>query len=570
MKIEKKIFLEPEEGAQEAIRHLSGTSAAKVILSVPEDSALGSSVENFHMLAAAAANRKKTLHIESIDDNIVELAELAQIRAVNPLFKTSERAISDIVPVKTVKKQAKARAPERPVKKKKAEAPAPKKKEEEKEDEAEIPITTMEEPEPVRTAADNAAVLNEIFGTPREMPKVKEKRPRRRLSGIIRRPKSRKSAFVASGIVLGAILLGVWLVLFGLPQADITLTLKKTTVPLDGNVVVTSNITAPDLGGATVSVPGEVLSAKQNMQADFIANGTSSVAVKATGELTIYNAFSSAAQPLVATTRFLSPDGKIVRLDSRVTVPGATIQNGKLVPSSVTASVTADGTGDTYNLPAGTKWTIPGFKGTTKYDGFYAVNKSTLAGGASGERAVATEGDITAAKTKSAASLKDALATQMQLLMAKDLKLLDGATSFTITKQTVQSSANDPTKFTVYSEGAMQEFVFNEPMLKQALIDKAKSSLPDNVEAISYDLSYGTPQIDIGKGSMTLPVTGSAVFAAHIDTASLIASLENQDESAVRRTIFSLPGLENATVSLWPFWVHSVPASSSKVHLSIE
>ena len=64
---------------------------------------------------------------------------------------------------------------------------------------------------------------------------------------------------------------------------------------------------------------------------------------KAQGTLTIYNAYSSAPQTLVATTRFVTPDGKIFRLTNEVTVPGAKITNGQIVPSSINAPIAAAG-----------------------------------------------------------------------------------------------------------------------------------------------------------------------------------------------------------------------------------
>lgn len=564
MKTEKKIFLEKDETLEDIIKHLSHTSATKVILNVPNDSAMASSVENFHALAAAAEKRKKTLFIESVDDRVVELAALAQISAVNPIFKSSERTVSDIMPRRTgVKKTGKRREViEKEVKsiKKQEEEPEEEPPKENKE-EGEVKITVSEE--------RKSEVLHEIFETPREAPKEKERRERRK-AVIFRRPKTTKGFFVGTVITLAIIFAGGWLVLFGLPKATITLTLKKTTVPLDMAVLVESSVTSPDITTDPVSIPGEMLSSSKNLQMEFTASTTAVTSQKAKGLLTIYNAFNSQPQTLVATTRFMSPDGKIVRLDSRVTVPAAKVQNGTIVPSSVQAAVTADGVGTDYNFSAGTKWTIPGFEGTSKYKGFYAINENTLSGGAIGEHAAPTQDDESLAKAKTEAALRDALSAEMQLLMAKNLKLLDGAISFSITKETIQPVQGETNKFSVYAEATMKEFVFDEDMLKQALIDKLKQNLTDNVEAIGFDVSYGTPQVDFEKETMRLSTSGSAVFAVHVDTAALANTLVNQDESAVRRTIFSLPGLETANVTLWPFWVHQVPSDPGKVKISVQ
>ena len=70
---------------------------------------------------------------------------------------------------------------------------------------------------------------------------------------------------------------------------------------------------------------------------------------KASGTITILNKRSS-AQPLVATTRFLSEGGVLFRLDEGTTVPSG---------GSVTARVTADQPGALGDVPAG-RFTIPG------------------------------------------------------------------------------------------------------------------------------------------------------------------------------------------------------------------
>lgn len=558
MKTEKKIFLKAWETAEDAVKHISRTAAAEVILNIPAESALASSVENFHVLAAAAENRKKTLSVESVDDQIIELASLAKIPAVNPIFRASERAVSDIVPLhKWIAEKRTKKEVLKTTKKERSEA---------------VP----EEENPTAMAVEEnegemrkEAVLQEIFDAPRGDAKVQEKKNREKPPRP-RHPRSARGLAAATLAVFFILFGGGWLVLFYLPEADITLTLKKTTVPLDGTVFVDSGITSPDLSAQNVVIPGEVLSAHQNLQMEFSASGTEIVSNKASGKLTIYNAFSSQPQVLVAATRFASPDGKIVRLNERVTIPAAKIMNGKILPSLIEAAVTADSAGAEYNLPAGTKWTIPGFKGTAKYDGFYAVNAEALEGGAIGEQAVPTKDDETSAKAKTESALRDALSAQMELLMSKDLKLLDGATLFTVTKETVRPVEGRANAFSVYVEGTLKEFLFNEPMLRKALTDKAKQSLPNDLEAIAFNASYGTPQIDFQKETMQLPVTGFVLFATPVDIASLTDSLKGKDERSVRRTIFSLPGLESATVTLRPFWVRRVPSNPLKIHIAAE
>ena len=56
---------------------------------------------------------------------------------------------------------------------------------------------------------------------------------------------------------------------------------------------------------------------------------------KARGSLTVYNEYSSSPQTLVATTRFESPEGKIFRIEKNIVVPGAKIEEGKIIASTI-------------------------------------------------------------------------------------------------------------------------------------------------------------------------------------------------------------------------------------------
>ncbi len=77
-------------------------------------------------------------------------------------------------------------------------------------------------------------------------------------------------------------------------------------------------------------------------------------------------------------TRFLALDGKIFRLTKGITVPGAKIVEGKIIPSSIEAAVIADQPGEAYNIGPVSRFSIPGLKGTPKYEAFYAESKADI------------------------------------------------------------------------------------------------------------------------------------------------------------------------------------------------
>ena len=101
---------------------------------------------------------------------------------------------------------------------------------------------------------------------------------------------------------------------------------------------------------------------------------------KASGTITAFNEYGSEPQLLVASTRFLSSNGKIFRTTKDVYIPGANIIDDEIIPSSIDVEVVANYLGAEYNIGQ-SDFTIPGFKGTVKYAGFYGKSDTAMSGG---------------------------------------------------------------------------------------------------------------------------------------------------------------------------------------------
>ena len=101
---------------------------------------------------------------------------------------------------------------------------------------------------------------------------------------------------------------------------------------------------------------------------------------KASGIITVFNEYSSDSQRLVASTRFLSSSGKIFRAIEDIYIPGMKTDGDEVIPGSIDAEVMANYLGTEYNISP-SDFTIPGFKGTPKYDGFYGKSDTSMSGG---------------------------------------------------------------------------------------------------------------------------------------------------------------------------------------------
>jgi len=107
------------------------------------------------------------------------------------------------------------------------------------------------------------------------------------------------------------------------------------------------------------------------------ATGEKDVTETATGAVLIFNASSSAPQPLNIDTRLEGSNGKVYKTQNKTVVPGMS-KDG--TPGSMEVKIYGAAAGADYNS-APLDFKILGFKGTPKYSKFYARSKGAITGG---------------------------------------------------------------------------------------------------------------------------------------------------------------------------------------------
>jgi len=542
---EKKLFLDRNDDIRTVVDQVISAPAERVILNIPKNSELGKFFQNFQILKRESITAGKTLVIESVDDHVLELAALAKLEAINPVFRVKERVVADILPRYTpFQKKAPTVfdfADHKPTAVAAKEIPSPKK------------FESFFSREPHRSGRIGAAATLDR----------KDQKPRQ-FSKYFRN-------LAIATIVLA--ILGVGLFFFAteiLPRATVRLTLKKTDLNFSESIKISSKFTEVDITDRQkILLPGELLVARKNLEMTFDAHDKEKVETKAKGKIIIYNAYSSQPQPIVKGTRFVSPEGKVFRLDTALTIPPARVENGKIVPSQIEAAVTADEAGPEYNVPPSKNWRIPGFKGTPKYEGFYAEAVQPMIGGFLGERPKPTEDDLKLAREKVLENLKTALTGEIRVLLINDgFKFLEGASDFRVLDLKVQTNPQEPEKFSVWEEAELRYLVFKEEMLRNAIVDRAKRGFETNLRVRKFDINYENVTADFKEGSLILTANGAIQFEPDIDLEELKKNLLGVDEKVLRTKIFALPGLERATISLWPFWVKRVPLQPEKLEIT--
>ena len=586
----KKIIIEKEESVGEVIDLMLGEPDKTLVLVVPHGSVLGKSARNFAIIKREAAEAGKEIEIESVDENVVVFAQNAGIRVMgrlSPMERGSSAAgISDIVPVRRSEAVIKEEAPEEDEKEEEEEeespepprgrrrAPAVRRsavikprivpKESEDADEEEEEEGVMEEAVSAREEEEQSFIREEDrFFKKRKLPppgagdEEEEEAPERG---------SRKwVGWVAALVVVVIAVLAAVTVVFG--SAKIEIVFKQTPWNYSGNFVADKAVST--INAATDVMPAQVFTLPKNVTQLFPATGKDNVSLKAQGTITIYNAYSSAPQPLVATTRFVTPDGKIFRLVSKVVVPGASIVNGKIVPSSTTATVAADQAGSDYNIGPTPKLTIPGFQGTAKYDAFSGALLSGTSGGFVGVKAVPTASDIASAKQKVTDILSSELQNGLSGGYTSNFKILSGATNMQIVKLTVNTSTDQNGQFSVYGEGVLTAIGFDENAFKAFLLSLAQSTEPTSTFS-GLTLNYTNVVPDFANGKLSFSVAAQGSLEPALSTPDFLASISGKSIADAKSAIAALPQLQDGSISVWPAWLWQIPGNAKRIQLTVK
>jgi hypothetical protein len=367
-------------------------------------------------------------------------------------------------------------------------------------------------------------------------------------------------------ILIFAVLAGLaYVILIVLPRVQITIVPKKEDVKFNTEFIVDKNIDSTNVEAGKIQ--GQLFQVEDIATKEFPATGEKQVEEKASGKIVVYNQYSSSPQTLVKTTRFRSPDGKIFRLANTTTIPGATIDEGKIIASSKEVDVAADEAGEAYNIgPSDFK--IPGFEGTPKYDAFYGKSTEAMTGGAKGKMKVVTLDDISGATSIVALGLKDKVAKTFVAQIPRDLKLLEESQTLETVETKSSVKANQPgEKFTISVKVRVSGLALNEKDVLYYIEKNIGEEVLGNKTILfsTIKLSYRLSKLDFNKGTANCTCNVEAQAALNIDVQKVKNDLVGQDEIGVRKYLSSLPEIDSAKVIFWPFWVKNVPSDKNKI-----
>ena len=331
---------------------------------------------------------------------------------------------------------------------------------------------------------------------------------------------------------------------------EVAVSPKKLKIPIAKTLGLAKNETANLLLFKTFETPYYI-------NEKFSASESVSTEVKADGTIIVFNKAKD-AQILIASTRFEAPNNKIYKIPKTIVVPAATTKDGKTSPGSKETNVFAASSGEDYNIGL-TDFTLPGLKGSSKYDLVFARSKTEITGGASGKRIIVGRVDGEKAEANLLAKARDGLKEIASHKLPGEEFLLAPSLEYVVEKKDINppigSAANE---FEVTFNGKVRGVFINRKNLEKYLVGGMPelALLGDSFFIANLDgLSFNIAGYNFNAQNFRLQISGAAEVEYAIDTAKMEDSIKTDKLDTASLILSAFPGLSRAEVRIRPFWL---------------
>lgn len=570
------IYLETDEEVTSAIDKIRKSKKKKVAISLPRNAVLGQSIVNLKLLYKEAVALGKVVALVSPDKVTRGLAD----RVGYPVFETMKSVDFKGIPELEDTEDGEGEKPE-------AVAPTltrqrfdgtkedPKKDEEAEADDEATPDTDKDDQdEPVEKDDTKEERDPRPMHTDHTEPSVKNSGGMIPTRGNLRffRQQKRKAVLKPLLIVGIALIVAGVSALVAIPTAAVTLTVAAQPFQDTVRSTVDSSVTAMDNERAIL--PGKSVTATQETRSSAKATGKKDVGTKATGTVTLTNAWDSSEKAFAAGTTLRAKNGNEYVLATAVTIPGATstVSGGQSVitPGTKDAKVEASAPGDAYNI-APTTFTFPSLS-KAQQEKIYGTSSAAFTGGTSSVVTIVTEGDIT--------KLTDAVKTQnktegLAALKAQtaDAVVLEAAIQ-TVSQDIVSATAADTQaeSLEVVVKGAYRVITYSasdyDQLIRGALTNKIPQGhvLVTEGEGVKLDTSKVELNL-VSDTKLELTTNIQAFTIADFSQTALARSFVGASPKSVESIASKYVPVKASEVSVSPQWFPRLPYWSSHIKI---
>jgi hypothetical protein len=329
--------------------------------------------------------------------------------------------------------------------------------------------------------------------------------------------------------------------------------------------------TAESINFPNKVIPGKILETEETITEEFSSSGTVLKEKKAEGIIRVYNDYSTSSQVLIATTRFVSADGKLFRTPTKITIPGGHYEEGEFVPGYLDVQVKADQPGPEYNIGPST-FSIPGFAGTALYTKFYGKSFQAMTGGLSEKVPQITQEDLDQAQKileeKALQNCQAALEEKIspELVLLEEVLETEIVETFSLAKPKEELE-----KFSFQVKAKSEGLVFRSEDAENLAREFILSQIPESkkIHQESLEINYSPETVDLEAEKITLALDMEAKIYSDINTENLKKGLQRKSLTEAKLFLESQPQITQVSVKFWPFWVKKVPEDIEKIKIKL-
>jgi len=385
---------------------------------------------------------------------------------------------------------------------------------------------------------------------------------------VVNGKKRKRGLLIVSIIVVIMFVIGSIFISVFTGGATITVNPKHRTVTVNAEFTAYKEKVAGEL-------TYEVLTLETSGERQVEASGQEEVTAEASGMIEIKKT-TPGAERLINNTRFVSPDGKVFRITEAVVVPGAVANSaGVMQPGTIQVEVVASDVGDEYNLPAGTKFTVPGFQEsnlTELYNSITATNPTAFSGGYNGPRFIIEEEKLSEARQLLQVQLRDTLLAKVNDELPVEFITFDSAVAITYTQQpTVQYDDNLVTlreqailQIPLFRASDFASFVAKESIVGYNLSEPVRIKDIDEIR-FSYVSATTSQSIIANNDSLDFKLVGNPHIVWTYDAEDITNELVGKDRTAHIQVLGKYPGIMRSTIDIKPFWSRTFPNTPNKI-----
>ncbi|KKT89324.1 MAG: hypothetical protein UW87_C0006G0005 [Candidatus Moranbacteria bacterium GW2011_GWC2_45_10] len=357
------------------------------------------------------------------------------------------------------------------------------------------------------------------------------------------------------------------------PSADVVVYLDTENKNVSSSITADAGQQAVDV--ENLKIPARLIEKESEITLSSEATGVSeSAGQKAKGTLVVYNEYSASPQPLIATTRFETEDGKIFRLVRDISVPGMSNVGGKTSPGAIEVEVVADMSGESYNIEP-SSFTVPGLKGTDKYNKVYAKSSKAMAGGGVlGDAAkIVSQSDMDEAKRKTEESIKEKIGELIKGELGEGEVIVSQASKIDITDSIPYAQVGDlKSSFDYQVRAKLTAFVVQEKDIKEisskSYRESSKKPYEYAIDDVAFEFESAEPDFENKK---VLLKVGSQVSARPVfDSEGFKKKLAAKDENQIREVMKGFPQVRNLEISVRPDFLSTTPRFDSRISLEVK